>query len=310
MKTNLLWGSALAGLLVFSLAGAARADGVVLRASTLKQKDRATLKVEVQKLRAKNSQIFAKVARAPKIAVEMDEARRGSMTSISLPLSALGKDALFPMLEMLALDGPPRGKMTEGAWFALRVGLIEAVGMTRDTRATPVLNAILMNETEFFLVRAAAEALGRIGDDVSVKTLVRLASSPNAKQAAVLSALGECRRVGAANALAKVATTKDEAVARVVIKSLGAVGNAWAWKTPAVAESGEGDQVRAIAARALIQAFVQNDGYTRQKAQSALLVVNDPSTPSLIAAARKGANAELSAALDRLGARLANDPVR
>lgn len=301
---------AAAGFVMMSLAGSARADGIVLGTKNLKSKDRSALKSEISKRRASNPTIFAKVAQAPQMAIEMDEMKRGRAASITLALSGLGKEALFPMLEMLAVDGPPRGKMGDSAWTTLRVGLIEAVGLIRDPRAKPVLNAILDRETDFELVRASAEALGRIGDDASAKKLVRLASVSSVKQAPVLMALGECRRTVAAQALAKLVNTKDEGQLRVVLKSLGTVGNAWAWQTPDISKTGEGDQVRAIAAKAAMQAFVANTGYIQSRAQTALLIINDPSTPSLIAQAKQGASPELLAALDELATRVANNPAK
>lgn len=311
MRTSKLWVSlAAAGLVMAALTGTAQADGIGVQSRHLKVKDRTALKVEVQKARAQNAAVFAKVAEAPKLAVEADQASRGRAASITLPLHALGKDALFPMLEMLALDGPARGKMNDTSWTTLRVGLIEAVGLVRDTRATPVLAAILDRESDFEVVRAAAEALGRIGDDASAKKLARLATTNNPKQAAVVSALGECRRTVAANALAKLTSSSDEAQLLAVVKSLGTVGNAWAWETPDVSKTGEGLQVRAIAARALMGVFVKSTGYVRSKAERALLVVNDPATPSLIAAARQGASADLSRALDVLATKLANNPAK
>ena len=311
MKTyKLCLSVAAAGLFVMGLAGSARADGLVLGTKNLKAKDRSALKAEITKHRAANPTIYSKLAQAPKMAIEMDEMKRGRAASITLALSGLGKEALFPMLEMLAVDGPPRGKMGDSAWTTLRVGLIEAVGLIRDSRAKPVLNAILDRETDFELVRASAEALGRIGDDASAKKLVRLASVSSVKQAPVLMALGECRRTVAAQALAKLSNTRDEGQLRIVLKSLGTVGNAWAWQTPDISKTGEGDQVRAIAAKAAMKAFVANTGYIQSRAQTALLVINDPSTPGLIAQAKQGASPELLAALDELGTRVANNPAK
>lgn len=310
MKTSKLWIGLAAGLVMVSLTGAAQADGIGVQARHLKGKDRTALQAQVTKARLASAAIFAKVAEAPKLAIEAEQQRRGRMASITLPLQALGKDALFPMLEMLALDGPARGKMNDGAWTTLRVGLVEAVGLIRDSRATPVLGAILERETNFEVTRAAAEALGRIGDDASAKKLARLALVAGPKQLAVMSALGECRRTVAASALAKLAKTTDEAQLLIVTKNLGTVGNSWAWQTADVSKTGEGAQVRRIAARALLEVFVKHPGHVRSKAERALLVVDDPSTPALIAAARQGANADVSRALDSLSSRFTKNPAR
>ncbi|MCK6537827.1 MAG: HEAT repeat domain-containing protein [Polyangiaceae bacterium] len=311
MRTSKLWFSlAAAGLVMVSLAGTARADGIGVESRHLKAPERTALKAQVSKARHQNAAIFAKVAEAPKLAIEADQMKRGRAASITLPLRALGNDALFPMLEMLALDGPTRGTMPDSTWTTLRVGLIEAVGLIRDPRATAVLSAIVERETQFEVVYAAAEALGRIGDDASAKKLVRWARGNGPKRVAVMAALGECRRTVAATALAKLANTSDETQLLIVIKSLGTVGNAWAWQTAEISKSGEGAPVRAIAAQALMAAFMKSAGYTRAKAERALLVVDDPSTPALIAAARKNANADQTRALDALATRVAQNPAR
>ncbi|MBI3200538.1 MAG: HEAT repeat domain-containing protein [Myxococcales bacterium] len=311
MRSSKLWFSlAAAGLVMVSLSGTARADGIGVQSRHLKAAERTALKAQIGKARQQNAAIFTKVAEAPKLAIEADQMKRGRAASITLPLRALGNDALFPMLEMLALDGPTRDKLPDSTWTTLRVGLIEAVGLIRDPRATPVLSAIIERETQFEVVYAAAEALGRIGDDASTKKLARLALGSGPKRVAVMAALGECRRTLAASALAKLADTSDETQRLIVIKSLGTVGNAWAWQTDEIAKSGEGTQVRAIAARALMGAFAKSTGYARSKAERALLVVDDPSTPALIAAAKKNANADLARALDALATKIAQNPAR
>jgi HEAT repeat protein len=285
-KMNKLLGSlAAAGFVTFTFVASAHADGIAVKTAHLKAKDRTSLKAEIAKQKRANPKAFQQLQDAPKLAED-------------------------PMLEMLAFDGPVRGKMSNGAWKVLKVGLIEAVGLIRDKRARPVLNTILDRETDFDLERAAAEALARIGDDASAKKLVKLALTQGPKQAPALSALGECRRTLAARALASLATVPDDAVALVVIKSLGTVGNAWAWGTPVIAASGEKDQVRSTAAKALIKAFVTHKDYVRHKAGTALLIVADPSTPGLIQAAKKNASADLAADLDALQKRWAESPVR
>jgi hypothetical protein len=310
MKRAKLFAGLVVTGLVLGLTSPALADGVALPTRSLKSKERASLKTDIAKAKAANPAIFKKVAEAPKLAVERDENKRGRAATIVQPLASLGKDALFPMLEMLAVDAQPRGKMSESSWLTLRTGLIEAVGLIRDQRAKPVLNAILDRDNDPEIIRASAEALARIGDDASAKKLAALALGQSAKRLPVISAIGECRRTVAADALAKLVGTPDEAEAQAVIKSLGTVGNAWAWQTSEISQSGEGDQVRAIASRALMQAFVTYTGYARTKAQTALLIVADPSTPSMIASARQGASPELASALDELAKRFAENPVK
>ena len=70
------------------------------------------------------------------------------------------------------------------------------------------------------------------------------------------------------------------------VKSLGLVGNAWAWQTPSVAvHASEERAVRSMAAAALLQLFIANPDPIRQEAANQLLVVAAPETPELEALA-------------------------
>lgn len=311
--TRFFAGIVLAGLALAAIPNAAAAaPGVVLDKNQLAPTARQSLTREIGKARAKHPKLFAQVAQAPDMAKEADDSKRGPYGTITLALRALGPEAVPAMLEMLAIDGPTRGKLSDTAWTTLQVGLIEAVGLHRDPRSRPVLMAIVDKKTDFQVVRAAAEALGRLGDDASAKFLAARVKRPGLKQLAILGGIGECRRVVAAQALASVAakTPKDPMTAQSVLKALGAIGSAWAWETPEVKKSGEGAKVRAIAAKALLLAFVGYDGELRKKAETALLLVDDPSTPQLIASAKRGASPALVGALDALAQRFANNPVR
>ncbi len=288
----------------------AKAAGVVVDAHhALAPKAAHKLDIAIARARVRYPDAFKKVAALPALAARLEHRRRGRAIVLSPYLKALGKPALFPMLEMLAVDGPTRGSLSKRTWRDLRANVIEAVGMLRDARAEPVLRSIVDHNNEPAIVRAAAVALGRLGDDASAAHLVQLATTPGPKQDAVISGLGECRRLVAARALAQLSTTSSGSREFSVIRQLGNVGNSWAWQTPAVSKSGEGAAVRRTAARALVAAFVQQSGELRKKAVTEILLVDDPSTPALIAAARSGASTALRAALDDLAQRFAHNPL-
>ena len=121
--------------------------------------------------------------------------------------------------------------------------------------------------------------------------------------------MGDCRRIRITEALAShLRSTNDEEVARAVARSLGRAGNAWAWKT--VADKSEEARIRETAARALVDAYVRRDGEARTAASNALMVVDAPETPALIAQAKKGAPADAIKALDALAERFARNPSR
>ncbi len=297
---------------VTETAHAAGPQGVAITVKQLNPKAQQDLTARIAKARAKHPGAFKRVLDVVSRVPELDKRRRGPFATITLGLKGIGPDALMPMLEMLAVNGPARGKMTPTAWTTLRVGLIEAVGIQRDPVAEPVLGAILDNETDYWIVRAAAEALGRIGTDASAKKLVALASKPNRRRTAVLSAIGSARRPVVAQALAKiVAETQDHQTTKLAIRALGDIGNVWAWKTPALSKTGEAGSVRSTAAKALVDTFVRlyRDQYLRAEVQKSLLLVDDPATIGLIEGAKSGASPELAAALDALEQKVANSPL-
>ncbi|HMR10044.1 MAG TPA: hypothetical protein PKA88_29915, partial [Polyangiaceae bacterium] len=119
-----------------------------------------------------------------------------------------------------------------------------------------------------------------------------------------------CRRAVVAKELARQSTTSDEAKLRVVVDSLSDVANSWAWKTPAVAKVKEENEVRGVAATALVNVFVKRGGYVRDKAGRALIVVDHPHTPKLLRVARAHADPRTQKQIDDLLQQLANSPVR
>lgn len=239
----------------------------------------------------------------------LDAKARGHRAPIALYLRGMGKQALDPMLELVS-GGPAAAGLPTEAVNAARRDLVEAIGLLRDPKATPVIAALLDKESDGDLVRTAAEALARIGTDDAVARLRgALGKAAGARATAILAGMGDCRRESVARLLAdRLLAHPDEATARVLVRSLGNVGNAWAWKTmPSRAEEGA---VRALAARALVDAYTRYDGDLRTAASNALMVVDDASTPALVSAARASASGDTARALDALAARFAANPAR
>ena len=292
--------------------GASAAEGVVIAPGRIPSAARATLLAEIDSARQSNPAVFVAVATVRSQVAELDANKRGRLAAITPFLKSIGPEALFPMLAELAVDAPARGDLTDTAWAAWRIGLLEAVGSIRDPRSEGVLIAILESpETDFAVVKAAAEALGKVGSDRAAAKLVLFAKAAGPKQTAILAGMGECRRTVTTDALAKaLAANPDAATARLVIRSLGNAGSAWAWKTPIIQVSGEEAAVRRAAAKALVRAFVAYEGEARKAAEKSILVVDDASTPALIEAAKKSASPALAAELDALAARFAKSPIR
>lgn len=298
---------------VLAASSSALADGNVIAPSRLKPAERAQLVASVQAARKTHPKTFEAVRAVADRAAAMDARKRGRLAPMGPAFKSVGPQALLPMLELVALQAPARGNLSESAWIALRAGLLEAIGSHRDPLARPVLHAILEGpESEFYVVRAAAEATGQLGTDQDAALLVALSQTAGPRHRALLAGMGACRRESVARELARVLLTHpSDDIARVAVKSLGDVGSAWAWKTPSVAtHASEEAATRALSASALVRAFVAYPGELRQACSNALMMVDDPSTPSLIAAAKAGAASDTVAALDTLAARFARNPTR
>jgi hypothetical protein len=314
MKTRVLIASLiLAGLTLSTSPRAAFAgEGVVIAPSALRPADRSSLETQVAQARASNPAPFQALAQARARVAGLDATKRGRLVPVPKMLAGLGRDALLPMLEQIAISAPPRGAMTDTAWTAWRAGLIEAVGALRDARSAPVLLAVLQGgETDFVVVRAAASAYGKLGTDNVAGDLIRLSRVQGPRQAPILAGMGHCRRTSVANELARVLSRRPApATAMHVARSLGDVGSAWAWETSSLSSNPEGATVRAIAAQSLVDAYLSYDGDVRSMAAKALMVVNAPSTSALVSSARSTARADQLLALDELEQMLANNPLR
>jgi RNase P/RNase MRP subunit POP5 len=161
------------------------------------------------------------------------------------------------------------------------------------------------------VLRASAEALGRLGTDTAAARLVSLSEGDGDRREAVLWGMGTCRRTAVAQALADALHTGPPVVlAKRIVQSLGEVGNAWAWRTLPASARQEEREVRELAAQALLDAYLSFDGEVRQAASNALMVVDFSGTPALIRDAREDRSAAELALLDALAARFAKNPAR
>jgi HEAT repeat protein len=282
--------------------------GAVLSPDELSAPHRAGLRRQIQRARRHRPGTFKALSalrvRLPQIAAR----QRGRLVTVVMPLRALGRDGLMPMLAALAVEAEPRGSLSKRAWRGWQVSLLEAVGSLRDARARPVLEAVLFAKDRDPMVRrGAAVALARLGDDRAMTTLIRLIrKGSDSTRLAVLPALGQCRRTRAARELASIlgSAGDDHELASTAAAALGQVGNAWAWKTPAVAQTGEGDATRRAAVEALVSSYPQLARGVRDEAVKALMLVGHPETRGVIAAARDRASGAQKGALDRLDRRI------
>ncbi len=313
MKTTIKLLGFSAALAVLVAAGDASAAGLVMNASDLPAKARTDLAQEIARAKTDVPELVRDVREVAAHARELDQGSRLPGAPLTMPFKALGPRAFGPMIELLAFDAPAQRDLPATAGAALRLGLIEAVGIIRDARAIPVFALLLERSSDFDTMRASAEGLARIGTDDALAVLSSAAqkSRGTERERAILSGMHDCRREAAAKLLAARldATDIDDATARIVVKSLGGVGNAWAWKT--LPSQTEQAATRATSARALVGAYVRfGSSDVREAAAKALLVVDDPSTGALVTEAKRGASGDTLVALAALEKRLAKNPTR
>jgi len=288
---------------------ASAAPALAIDASTLPPHTRTALRDDIARARAADPASFGAVRDVVVRARELDRRARGRKAPIALHLAALGPKALLPLLELAAFEAPALAP--DGDRAALRRDVVEAIGLLHDARAMPVLTALLDRDGDLEMTRTAAEAIGRLESTDAASTLTAaLGKATGERATAIAAGMGACHRASIAKALAdRLAARPDEATAKVLARALGHAGNAWAWKT--VAARDEETAARAIAARALVAAYVGYRGEAHEAASKALLVVDAPGTPSLLEAARKAAPDDATArALDELADRFTHNPTR
>ncbi|MBL8953390.1 MAG: hypothetical protein JNK82_21630 [Myxococcaceae bacterium] len=229
---------------------------------------------------------------------QADAKKRGPLAAGLKPtLLAMG-EGVIPEL-IVEASRPADPSWSESAALAWRVSVLEALGTHKDARARPVFQRQLADTSAPFMVqRAAAEGLAKLGDaDVLIAQLDR---------DAVVAGIGSARTHAVARALALELTKQPSpARAKLLVKALGEVGNAWAWATLPVRT--EELATRNEAAKSLVAAYVKFDGEVRNAAATQLLIVDSPSTAAFIAQARAGGLAVPE--LDALSQRVASKPL-
>ena len=301
-----------AGLFLSSVSVAAPVgQGAVITPDKLVVAERSALEQAIAAERKTKPASFERLAQLRQEIPTLDADKRGRAVPVAPILKAMGKEALLPMLNELAFDSRGRGDLTDSAWNAWRVGLVEAVGFLRDGRSSSVLIAILDGaDADFDLIRAASGALGKLGTDAAAQKLVTMARQKNPKQLAVLAGMGHCRRTATVNELATMLLAQPDAqTATTIAHALGDAGSAWAWKTPIVNASGEENAVRSAAVKALVTSYLRYDGTTRSSIAKAVLMVDHADTLVLIAAQKKSAQPDQRVALDDLAARFQTSPL-
>jgi hypothetical protein len=291
----------LASVALVGFASDARADGLATKPAALEASARQSLSAEITKAKADKKDVRDRVRDVNGVKPEHYKNNRNPIPEASRELAALGKDALFPMLEALAFDAPQRG-LSEKESQALTIGMLSAVGDLRDARSAPVLRAALEAQSASTPVAmVAATSLGKLCRKAERDYLKSALESGSRRKAAAYG-LGECRNQESIETLVSAVHDDDGAVQIEVVKALGTAGSSWAWAARVrggKATESEALTARNAAAAALLEAFVAHEG-VRAEAKKSLLKTESPTLLAAIQDRKSGADSKLAADLAAL----------
>lgn len=294
------------GLFGAGMPSAFASPGLAVSASQIPEQARRELARQIAEEQRLHPEAFEALRNVRGHKPEVYTRLRNPVPMVDRELRRLGAPILLPMLNALSFEAPVDGHRTEAETAALTLGMLEAVGELRDARSAPVLEAVFASSAKQpKIARAAAVGLGRLCSDGAAVLLEKHAAKAGALQIAAIAGLGQCRRLSSANQLAALlSASKDAAVLEETAKSLGSVGSSWAWKAAARAASpppaGLGEQVRAVAAKALVDGFTRVSSEAREPFRNALLMVEHPQTPVWIENAKRSADANTVSELNKL----------
>jgi hypothetical protein len=243
---------------------------------------------------------------------ELDRAKRGRFVPLSRTFKAMGPSVVWPLLDRLVFDGEVRGDLTDSAWYAWRLAVVEALGLLRDTHAEPVLHALLGTaQDDERLMTDVVRAYARFDTDDVAFTLVALSQGEGAWARAALTGMGHCRRVVVAQRLADaLASGPEPELADAIAGSLADVGSVSPWEILAKQGRTDGLEVRGVATRALVKAFAYADPISRKRLTTSILIVDHPETLQLIDQLAPSAKGSDVAAVAELRRRVVNSPMR
>lgn len=252
--------------------------------------------------RADEPAAFAAVE-ALKTRVVAQPPRYERRAQIGRELKALGPDARDALLALVTAPPAMRDPRTRRM---LLEGALEALGELRDPRTAPALRAILDGpEADADVARAAAEALGRLGDSDAAVFLTARAAAGHPRERAALAGLSHCRRSDVADFLgARLDAQPDPASAVAIADAASFLGSSWAWTALGPSRADEGLAIRAHLSAAALRAYPRYSGAAREALGRTLLVLAHPGTPNALAQLRASAEPPLAADLQALERRL------
>ena len=249
---------------------------------------------------------FAAVPGMAEDVVALDKKKRGPFVPLAQSFKAAGPAMSLPLASYI-FEQYRKPTLKGSARVSFMVGAFESFAHHQTQAVVPLLFAVLQTENDPYIVRAASEAVGRVGTDAQVVDLIAFADG----SADVRLGMRGCRRTACAMYFDQFLMKKRATIeTSQAVKTLGSIGNSWAWKTDEVKSKDDGEAVRRFAAKVLVREFVEGDAQIRREARKAILVVDHPSTPDLITTAKQTADADTRKARDALFKKFENNPVR
>jgi hypothetical protein len=276
------------------------APGILPSAAAVSPEVRGQWATQIRLAQAKQASAFAAVSKLRQAVERLDAQKRGRLAPMGPALKALLPRGEAALLEAAVFEGPLPDGLAPSAILAWHVGLLEALGSSRNGKLLPLYEAVVQNDARPEVIRAAAEAAGKLGSDEAMAVL-RVAVAGVGGDAAALG-LGECRRLAAAQLLA--ARTREVAPGLMqlkLIRAMARLGSPWAWQTAQGAPpAAEANAIQSVLVQTLAQLYVGQQGDARQHAADALVQINAPHTVAELQKMR----ARDVAAVDALVARL------
>jgi hypothetical protein len=300
---------------------AAESAGLAMQAAQLAPADRQALEHAVMADRLARPAAYDVVAAAKGCRPDGWMAARSPEPNCSRELRALGAAGLLPMLSALALDWSPHG-LSEGAdrvreERALTVGMLEAIGSLRDTRARPVLHAMWQAAKsrpealaplgrQMSVARATAEAMGRLGGAMELAALEQHLRLDDPLFSAAVAGVGVCKRTDAAPLLVNALNAaKDETTQRWVIQAMGTLASSWSWQALGKVREQDALKVRLRVTEVLLPLLAKTYGESRERVVQSLQLADLPDLPARLTTLRATADATLQHDIDDLLGRVA-----
>jgi hypothetical protein len=247
----------------------ANADGLAVQQSTIEASARASLKKEIDAFRVAHPDVVKRVRNVQGVTPSVYSQSKRPMPEATRELRGIGRDALLPMLEVLAFDAS-QTDLADAERDALLEGMLTVVGELRDARSLPVLSATFAKQTGFDgASAAAAKGLGKLCGAAEISQLSKRTADKSSVRFAAIAGLGECRKTEAATKLIEVLRGASDDDTRVAaIDALGTLGSSWAWTALGASEQARGEAIREKISDALIDSLATAKGSNASRIRS------------------------------------------